>query len=111
MELVSFPRRTGPVPPIRPEGSPPMTHRFRRTVGLAAAFALTAAAVETVRAVRAQAPAAPRPASPFDAVQDAQTPRAVPAARPEQQKTDHDKSDRFAPGKPAPLNPALNDQP
>ena len=38
-------------------------------------------------------PGAPRPG---DAVQDAQTPRAAPAQRPEQQKTEHDSSGPFA---------------
>ena len=71
-------------------------------------FGLTSAFVAATAAGFAQAPAA---APPADAVQDAQTPRAVPAARPEQQKTEHDRSDVFAPGKPAPINPALNDQP
>jgi cytochrome c peroxidase len=35
-------------------------------------------------------------AAPSDAVADAQTPRAVPATRPEQQKTEHDQSNVFA---------------
>ena len=35
----------------------------------------------------------------------------VPADRPEQKMTEHDKSDVFDPKKPAPLTPALKDQP
>ena len=77
-----------------------MSRRILWMLGLAVApVVVTAASL-------AQAPAAPP-----DAVQDVQNPRAVPATRPEQQKTDHDRSDVFTPGKPAPLNPALNDQP
>ena len=38
---------------------------------------------------------APGQVRPFDAVADAQTPRAVPATRPEQQKNAHDQSDVF----------------
>jgi cytochrome c peroxidase len=52
-----------------------------------------------------QQPARP----PADAVQDAQTPRAVPAARPEQTKTEHDRSNVF--GAPAPMAPVLGQQP
>ena len=46
-----------------------------------------------------------------DAVQDAQTPRNVERQRPEQQLTDHDRSDIFAPGRPAPFSKALESQP
>src|SRR5918995_697371 len=35
----------------------------------------------------------------------------APAERPEQKLTEHDKSDKFNPAKPAPVNPALKDQP
>jgi cytochrome c peroxidase len=48
---------------------------------------------------------------PFDAIADAQTPRPVQSDRPEQQKTEHDRSDMFSPNKPSPLSPALKDQP
>ena len=37
--------------------------------------------------------APPRPATPSDAVQQAQTSPAVPITRPEQQKTPHDQQD------------------
>jgi cytochrome c peroxidase len=46
-----------------------------------------------------------------DAVADAQTPREVPAERPEQKKTAHDQSDVFAPNKAVPSSEALADQP
>jgi cytochrome c peroxidase len=51
------------------------------------------------------------PASPHDAVADAQTPRPVPADRPEQKKSEHDRSDVFQAAKAPALTPALNDQP
>jgi hypothetical protein len=41
---------------------------------------------------RSQQPARP----PADAIQEAQTPRDVPRARPEQQQTDHDRSGLFS---------------
>ena len=50
---------------------------------------------------------APRP--PADAIQEAQTSRDVPRARPEQQQTDHDRSGLFS--APAPSSPALDQQP
>ena len=53
----------------------------------------------------------PPPFRPADAVQDAQTPRAVPETRPEQRKTDHDRSAVFSPGTPAPSSSALPAQP
>jgi hypothetical protein len=50
-------------------------------------------------------------AAPSDAVADAQTPRAVPATRPEQQKNEHDTSNVFA-GPAAPhSSEALKQQP
>jgi cytochrome c peroxidase len=48
---------------------------------------------------------------PRDAVSEAQTPRAVPAERPEQKKSDHDRSDRFAAPKAMPSSPAFDNQP
>src|SRR2546421_8178434 len=48
---------------------------------------------------------------PHDAVADAQTPREVPAERPEQKKTRHDRSDVFMATKARLVNPALEDQP
>jgi cytochrome c peroxidase len=52
----------------------------------------------------------PPPAS-RDAVQEAQQPRAVPETRPEQRKSEHDRSSVFQPGTPAPSSPALSSQP
>ncbi|MEM5788420.1 MAG: hypothetical protein AAGU11_13990 [Syntrophobacteraceae bacterium] len=46
-----------------------------------------------------------------DAVQDAQTPRAVPEIRPEQKKGSHDQSDVFAASHAQPSSTALSSQP
>jgi cytochrome c peroxidase len=46
-----------------------------------------------------------------DAVQEAQTPRNVPANRPEQQKRDPDNPSRFASTNALPISSALKDQP
>ena len=49
------------------------------------------------------------PPAPRDSVQDAQTPRQVPANRPEQTLTPHDRSGVFS--APAPSSPVLGQQP
>jgi cytochrome c peroxidase len=49
--------------------------------------------------------------APRDAIAEAQTPKQVPAERPEQKKTDHDRSDIFTPNKAVPSSEALADQP
>ncbi len=46
-----------------------------------------------------------------DAITDAQTPREVPADRPEQKKTEHDQSDVFKAPNAPPSSPAFEDQP
>ena len=48
---------------------------------------------------------------PQDPAAAATAVRDVPMSRPEQQLTDHDRSDMFNPTKPAPLTPALKGQP
>jgi hypothetical protein len=48
---------------------------------------------------------------PHDAVAEAQTPREVPRARPEQKKNAHDRSDAFDPNNARPVTPALDNQP
>jgi cytochrome c peroxidase len=48
---------------------------------------------------------------PNDPAADALDVRKVPADRPEQKLTEHDRSDMFSPTRPAPLNRALKDQP
>jgi cytochrome c peroxidase len=52
----------------------------------------------------------PKGDAPQDAVAEAQTPREVPVAAPEQKKTAHDLSDIFAPSKALPITEALVDQ-
>src|SRR5690242_6473575 len=52
----------------------------------------------------------PKGDAPQDAVVEAQTPREVPVAAPEQKKTAHDLSDIFAPCKALPITEALVDQ-
>jgi cytochrome c peroxidase len=47
----------------------------------------------------------------FDAVADAQTPRAAPATRPEQQPSDHDKSNIFSADAAKPSSTVFKDQP
>jgi peptidoglycan hydrolase-like protein with peptidoglycan-binding domain len=46
-----------------------------------------------------------------DPVQEAQTPRPVPATRPEQQRSEHDRSGRFQATNAQPSSPAFADQP
>ncbi|HMB07940.1 MAG TPA: cytochrome B6, partial [Isosphaeraceae bacterium] len=53
----------------------------------------------------------PSPTAPPDAITDAQTPRPVKAERAEQQKTQHDRSDRFAAPNAMPSSKAFEDQP
>ncbi|MFL5342991.1 MAG: cytochrome B6 [Gemmataceae bacterium] len=84
--------------------------RNRFTPAIVAGLALLAAGVAALSQDRKDDPKTPPKPLP-DAVQDAQTPRPVPADRPEQKQTEHDKSDAFRPDKPAPINPALKDQP
>src|SRR5687767_13921039 len=57
-----------------------------------------------------KAPAAKAEPLP-DAVEEAQTPRLVRADRPEQKKTEHDKSDAFDPTKAPKSSTALETQP
>nr|WP_207910742.1 cytochrome B6 [Chthoniobacter flavus] len=54
---------------------------------------------------------APPPKQASDAVQEAQTQHPVPISRPEQTKTDHDKSDIFEANKAMPSSNAFKDQP
>ncbi|WP_026841557.1 hypothetical protein [Citrifermentans bremense] len=49
--------------------------------------------------------------APYDAVQDAQTPREVARPRPEQQKDQHDNSDLFTATKAEPASTAFKNQP
>jgi cytochrome c peroxidase len=65
------------------------------------------------RAPQPQQPAQQQSAgqSTFDPAAEAVAVRQVPIERPEQQVTDHDRSEAFDPTRPAPINAALADQP
>jgi hypothetical protein len=78
-----------------------MSHLMLR-LGVASVPVLFVSQVIGQQTPRQQTP--PQP----DAVQEAQTPRTVPAKRPEQNKTQHDQSNIFA--VPAPSSPALEQQ-
>jgi cytochrome c peroxidase len=74
---------------------------------LAAGFLLP---VRTASGDEPRSPQSQQP-RPRDAVQDAQTPQAVPEERPEQKKNDHDKSDIFVPSRSGRSSEALKEQP
>src|SRR3954470_24510762 len=64
--------------------------------------------------ISSQATEDPRPRDagrPFDAIAEAQATRDVPATRPEQKKTEHDRSAIFDASKAPPSSSALEDQP
>jgi cytochrome c peroxidase len=63
-----------------------------------------------VPAQQAGKKSSPRGTAPADAIAEAQTPRDVPEERPEQKKTEHDRSDAFARHKAAMVSEALVDQ-
>ena len=87
-------------------------HRRRRS-NARLAFSFLLASASTLggpRIVPAQeVPAAKAPLP--DPAAEAVSVKAVPADRPEQQLTDHDRSPMFGPGKPAPVSPQLPNQP
>src|SRR4051812_17997527 len=95
-----------------PPGTRLRTDPMSKRWGLAATLALVAAAGTVVTLSARQDDRRP-PATKAvpDAVADAQTPRPVPTDRPEQRKTEHDRSDMFDPKKPAPLTTAFTEQP
>jgi cytochrome c peroxidase len=64
-----------------------------------------------VLAAASQPPAADDKTKPRDPAAEAVKAQPVPAERPEQKVTEHDKSAKFDPTKPAPITPALKDQP
>lgn len=66
-------------------------------------------ATELVTSAETQDPKTSRP--PHDAVAEAQEPRTVPIERPEQKKTDHDRSAIFDAQKARPSSPTFLDQP
>jgi len=85
---------------------------MRNRITLAAVFLAGFVAGSLVLLVRSQE-AKDSPANgkaPHDAVAQAQTPNEVPLERPEQKKTDHDRSDIFTPSKGLPNTEALDEQ-
>ena len=78
-----------------------MRHRTLFTAGILSACAASVVALAAFS----------RRAAAQDAIQDAQTPRNVQATRPEQQKTEHDRSDAFNPAKSPRSSTALETQP
>jgi cytochrome c peroxidase len=83
-----------------------MRHRFHPAGG----FVALAILGSPVLAAGQVAPAA-EAARPRDPAAEAMARRTVPADRPEQKLTEHDRSGIFDPKKPAPLSPALEGQP
>src|SRR5262245_60767627 len=84
-----------------------MRHPMTRPLGL---LVLLAAGVFVgTWVVGAQQPTAGQPVR--DPAAEATRAKAVPPGRPEQKQTEHDKSAAFDWTKPAPLTPALKDQP
>ena len=86
--------------------------RNRRALGLGVAV-LTGglAVVVATRAAQQQEEGRRQPAPPPDAVAEAQTPRKVAVKRPEQKKTEHDRSGIFAGPKAPESSRALEGQP
>jgi cytochrome c peroxidase len=83
-------------------------HGFVTTVMLALS---AGGIVFLARSTAGEDPNAQAPPPPRDAIAEAQTPKRVPAERPEQRKTAHDVSDIFTPSKAMPSSGALGDQP
>ncbi len=84
-----------------------MSSRGSAFVGLSASLLGLALALSS----GAQEQPKGRAPAPRDAVAEAQTPREAPAARPEQEKSEHDRSDVFAATKARPVSKAFDDQP
>src|SRR5437879_3480884 len=82
---------------------------MRYRITLAAVFLAGFVAGSLVLLVHSQEPKANGKA-PHDAVAQAQTPNEVPVERPEQRKTEHDRSAIFAPSKALPTTEALAEQ-
>jgi cytochrome c peroxidase len=83
------------------------TKRLGKATAVAIVSAIALAASQGWTEQRQPPPAR----APHDAVMDAQTPRAVPITRPEQQKNQHDLSDVFKATKAEPASTAFTSQP
>ena len=79
--------------------------------GLPVSGALDEATRTALGLTTAQRPPASRPGVVPDAIQEAQTPRTVPAERPEQRQSAHDRSNVFQASQGLPASQALPQQP
>ena len=85
---------------------------MRNRVSVVTAFLMGLAASGFILAARPDDPAPkPQDKKQPDPAAEALRVQQVPAERPEQKLTAHDKADIFAPDKPAPITAALKDQP
>src|SRR5262249_20076259 len=91
------------------QGVGPMPNRRNLITGVILAM-LVGGVVLLLRSAVGQNRIASLSQRPHDAVAAAQTPREIPAERPEQKKTAHDLSDIFTPSKAQPSSEALTDQ-
>ena len=88
-----------------------MTQQFRPVAVFAAGAILSGLLVAARSGEPAGGQAKPGDEAPGPGGRGGPASEPVPADRPEQKLTEHDKSDKFDPKKPAPLTPALKDQP
>src|SRR2546423_4408988 len=97
----------------RPMGNPQLPSRFvqSRRIGFIASCSLVPAALIVLLVAGSSAQQNPAPAPPHDAVAQAQEPTPVPGTRPEQKKTDHDRSNIFNATDAKPSSPVFKDQP
>jgi cytochrome c peroxidase len=91
------------------KGGNVMVNRKRLATGVILALFAGGLVLFVRSAVGDDPKAAPSP-RPRDAIADAQTPKEVPAERPEQEKSAHDLSDVFAPNRAVPSSEALGNQ-
>ncbi|GAW69078.1 cytochrome B6 [Geoanaerobacter pelophilus] len=84
---------------------------MRKDAALVSSLFLAAALIIPATKSWTQPQGEPARKAPYDAVQDAQTPREVARTRPEQQKNQHDNSDLFMATKAEPSSTAFKNQP
>src|SRR5437588_233789 len=90
-------------------GGVPMHNRIALGVVFLAGF-MAGSLVLLVHSQETKTKPPAKETAPPDAVAEAQTPKEVPAERPEQKKTAHDLSDIFTSGKALPSSEALVNQ-
>jgi cytochrome c peroxidase len=89
----------------------PFTSVAGRKTGFILSSSLLTAGLIFSLVAASMAQQSPAPAAPPDATAQAQQPTPVQATRPEQNKTDHDRSDIFKAPNAKPSSPVLNGQP